>query len=215
MSHRAPVVALPTRTFNQPVATLIIEGVVTVLAMDRPAPARVIGHRVGVAAGASDRDLRLLALRVAHHNRAAIRVSNSLDHVCGWTGWQWDETYGTLPLGAIMGSATLADCLPIVDADRKRYGTADSLVVYTIDGHRMASYQGMDLTDQLAYSDFTPGRSAWVFEDAQPTTRRCPGCDGLGTYEDDPWPVCKVCDSAGHCPPIPWRGGPGFKGWEL
>lgn len=132
-----------------------------------------------------------------------------------------------LSLGAVVGSATIEACLPIIDASS--CGTnlngpehvcragGESLLLH----HRPLDrpgfedgYHERDVSDQLPYGDFTPGRYAWLLTDAAPTTERCPWCDG-DTYdpsyrgcpaEDGGPDPCPVCDGAGRCDPILARG---------
>lgn len=111
-----------------------------------------------------------------------------------------------LPLGAIVATARLVDCLPILpEADDYSDGRAC-----------IESYAGLlrqwgedaesfeDISDQLPYGDFTPGRWAWLLEDVQPTTERCPACWGEGLLHDLPlpWPLrgCTIeCEREVEC----------------
>lgn len=76
---------------------------------------------------------------------------------------------------------------------------------------------GDDVTDQLPFSDFTPGRWAVLLDDVTPTTDRRPACWGrkVRAVSGDEWllPGCDVCGATGTCPPIPWKGKPGV--WEV
>jgi hypothetical protein len=75
----------------------------------------------------------------------------------------------------------------------------------------------IDVTDQLPFGDFTPGRYAWLLGDVKPTTERCPRCWGWGVIRAHPVVVldddvlvegeaCPVCDQAKVCAPVPMRG---------
>lgn len=135
--------------------------------------------------------------------------------------WEWIETpnqnhwagvYEWVgPLGAIVATAQLVDCLPILpEADDYSDGRAC-----------IESYAGLlrqwgedadsfeDVSDQLPYGDFTPGRWAWLLGDVQPTTERCPACWG----EDPRIDYCQACDCAGRCAPIPAKGKQGVWRW--
>ena len=109
------------------------------------------------------------------------------------TGWWWHDDCGDpiiveqnptngwnqapAPLGAIVATATLADCLPMVD--------------YAEESHRPNPWNGkhrlwpnvrpgelwrtnpaggpaLDVSDQLPFGDFQPGRWAWMLTDVQP-----------------------------------------------
>lgn len=109
-----------------------------------------------------------------------------------------------LPLGVVVGSATLDAQVPIVDRRKYRYEAKVATVNVTgkawyfpSDGPRV------DLTDDAALSDFTPGRTALVLSDVAAVDTRCPNpeCrDGRitivhcpssdGWREHQPCPTC-------------------------
>lgn len=123
-----------------------------------------------------------------------------------------------LPLGAVVGSGVITASLPIVDSVCQAWG--DPCILARSDGlwhyHDGARTGRDDISDQLPYGDWTPGRYAWLIEDAAPTTERCPCCWGEGGGpawpQDDSW--CRACDGAGRCDPIPATGRQGFWNWE-
>lgn len=124
-----------------------------------------------------------------------------------------------LPLGAVVGSAVIEACYPIVEpftvtpTDDTISRTGDRLVLWP------AEQGGVNISDQLPYGDFTPGRYAWLLTDAAPTTERCPWCWGRvhptgllrhgepanGRTYGDLMP-CDVCFRDGRCEPIPVKG---------
>jgi hypothetical protein len=133
-----------------------------------------------------------------------------------------------LPLGAIVGSAVLVDCLPIVarsDTPQSSHllhvtwNEQDRLYRYDRGvahhgpqnlGHYPV-WEPTDLTDQLPLGDFTPGRWAWLIADAKPITERCPVCwGGRGTVTaglcidiDGNWwhePFAASCPGCVPCP---------------
>jgi len=138
--------------------------------------------------------------------------------------WEWDFDHGIItnwrtlasrpaPLGAVVASAVLTDCVPMHDTCAEPI--PDDLLYVTIDGRGLYRQQvigdpwvasnvvATDLTDQLPYGDFTPGRWALLLDDIKPTTERCPWCWG-GAVDTDGW--CRVCDDDLRCDPIPARG---------
>lgn len=138
-----------------------------------------------------------------------------------------------LPLGAVVGSATIEACYPIVRPALR--ATAEHVGVWEDrDGCGAILYKfdrpGGDLvasdviSDQLPYGDFTPGRYAWSLVDAAPTTERCPWCWGSGVrppYIGPDAPNCPVCRTdvftnfaAGRCDPIPARGRQRIWNWN-
>jgi hypothetical protein len=144
-----------------------------------------------------------------------------------------------LPLGVVVASANLVDCCPIggpysfrtgfVQGDEGDYpgqavvvhrpslGTyPDSLVVSE------ASTTTTDITDQLPFGIWEPGRWAWRLEDIAPTTDRCPTCWGVGEYRSAGRPggitniriSCLTCEGHGSCDPVPAKGGQRLWRWR-
>lgn len=96
-----------------------------------------------------------------------------------------------LPLGAIVGSGTVQACLPVVDRRRARWTDAPLVTHNLTTGcvRRWSSGGGGfdDVSDQLPYGDYTPGRYAWLIADAAPTTEPipCPGHQRFWTLPAD------------------------------
>lgn len=129
-----------------------------------------------------------------------------------------------LPFGAVVTSCQLIDCVPIVVGfdPRPEQGSyllrsvgglgRECLGVFDENGDGVAG----DLTDQMPFGDFTPGRYAWLLDDVKPTTERCPRCWGSGFDPDAPptlgnhYHPCPPCDGNGRCAPIPMRGRQGL-----
>lgn len=129
------------------------------------------------------------------------------DYECGGSRWI------NLPLGAVVGSAVLTDCVPITNVwpgpDCAHLAMRGDQRLELV--HRSADSDNgsiVDVTDQLPYGDFTPGRWAWILEDAQPCEQRCPMCWGKGFSEvsDLTYSPCALCHAAGVCGPVPMRG---------
>lgn len=136
--------------------------------------------------------------------------------------------FAELPLGKVVGSGTLAACVPITDT----HGDAASDHVFAMGNHLLRWHGGgmmsdaVVIDDQLPYGDFTPGRWAWLFEDVKPTTERCPRCWGkrMGTPKPastpmEPWVTpapafaryCATCHGAGVCDPASMKGTQGLR----
>lgn len=134
-----------------------------------------------------------------------------------------------LPLGAIVATANIVDCVPIVEwgtdpqRDHITVGKDGGLRAWhfvpeslplawqALDPAKRASAGGSnedDRTDQLPYGDFTPGRWAWLLDDVRPTTERCPACwgDGYEPTDVERRLSCQLCSGAGVCDPIPVKG---------
>lgn len=121
----------------------------------------------------------------------------------------------------IVASAVATDCVPIRCRPDNINETVDLPGVFILtEGQVILARTGRDWSYQPPYADFTPGRWAWLLDDVQPTSVRCPGCWGLGgTSGSIPYAVarwrtpCLACNGAGHCPPIPVKAEPGLWEW--
>lgn len=219
-------------TIRQPYATLIALGVKTIETRSWRAPQALIGQTIAIHAGkhrpkdvwcsASADPVFPPPLARLYDYGKCVDPQESNDGE--WWRYRWDG-----PLGAIVATATLADCVPMIDATDPEDYCADMeagfLAVlpkgdlsawFYADG---SDLDGRCITDQLPYGDFQPGRWAWLLTDVKPTTERCPAC--MGT-----WAPCRVCftltrlpggfyiGGAGTCPPIPAKGKQGLWEWR-
>lgn len=185
-------------TVRQPWASLIAFRVKTVETRGRR-----ISWRGRIAIHAAQHNRRPLwmpepvARAVAGHGLGGIITSSPAGPV-RVEGWR-------LPSGVIVGSAVLADCVPIVnEADPIPGGP----FVYGDPGNFIQVHDGPDDSapryseTEVDLGDYRPGRWALLLDDIAPTTERCPWCWGESTA-DDP---CAVCDGAYVCDPVPARG---------
>jgi hypothetical protein len=162
--------SMPVLTLHQPWASLIATGVKTI---------ETRGHRTNVRG------------RIAIH--AAARPVDR-----GWVGgWLVDRTRSDggwmrrstldpsfrLPLGAIVATAELTDCVPMVDEhpqwDGQAYlhvGVDLTLVVPWCGKAR----RGDIVSSQRPYGDFRPGRWAWLLADVEPLAEPVPFKGGQG-----------------------------------
>lgn len=193
-------------TLLQPWASLVGLGVKTMLDMSWPCPPSLIGQALAIHAGTK---------------------RPPLERVGGWVvGWGADghtdgmvevdgDRHVNLPLGAVVATCRVAACVPICE-ENEDAGPDYAVRLDLLGG---AWHGGRNVTDQLPYGDFTPGRYAWLLEDVKPTTERCPVCwlipsravderTGMRYVDDgygNPFP-CTWCDGRGHgCPPVPAR----------
>lgn len=137
-----------------------------------------------------------------------------------------NEERFVLPLGVIVASCKLVDCVPIVGAGRRTVAEVSALRIsgaVVVQGDLAAYYHSdtqpdemsVSVTDQVPYGDFTPGRFAWLLEDIKPVEQRCPACwdraikspNGKSYYAD-----CLTCEN-GVCQPIPAKGNQGLWEW--
>lgn len=97
-----------------------------------------------------------------------------------------------LPLGAVVATAQLVDCLEVVEADDP-YGVERPMaMVVNRDRTRLWHKVGdtvADFTDQLPYGDYTPGRYAWLLERIEPLDEPVParGKQGLWEWDRGAW----------------------------
>lgn len=125
-----------------------------------------------------------------------------------------------LPLGCVVGSGRLVDCLPMIEGQVIQVPNHDvlhitrvpdphlpmnpwsSVPTLTILRHAdLFDYSEIDhedVTDQMPYGHFEAGRFAWLFEDQATVWQRCPDCWG------DASTVCHLCHGVGRLeePPV-------------
>lgn len=138
-----------------------------------------------------------------------------------------------LPRGAIVATAEIVDCVPIVALNDAHPGSiwqsqappaSEAGLWFARPG---SMERAENRIDQLPYGDFTPGRWGWMLDDIKPTTERCPWCWGKGygpdgvdvggvvvVAFDTPYVQCPTCEGRGHCAPVPARGMPGMWRWR-
>jgi len=164
------------------------------------------------------------------YDKAAIAIENILDRKLGWNGWTYLETWGTLPLGSIIGSVELLDVVPIVDEGNcskvpgrgpiiavsrgGQYLTGLTWANTVSPGRYIDERLTERVSDQLPYGDYSAGRFACLFGDAKRTDQRCPACWGSGSYPPVTRQLCRTCHGRGACPPIPARGRQGIFDWS-
>ena len=220
-------------TLHQPWAQLIALGVKTIETRTKPTKYR---GELLIHAGAAEPpsgyqygDYEVPGLQMFHNGGYVPKMVRLTDY-----------TDIPLPLGAIVASCNLVDVVPIVGQDDDMPESACIEVSPTISllwgsvtivgkedvyGPREEDTRLViaEVTDQLPYGDLTPGRFAWLLEDIQPTTERCPACWGTGVdqfhaeyCDSDPcfhdW-NCATCKGKGTCDPIPARGRQGLWEW--
>jgi len=184
-------------TLHQPWATLIALNVKRIETRSWRAPASLIGQRIAIHAGAT-RGVVFNVLKAAARDldSDAIALCNAL--------YALDIEPIDLPLGAIVATATLADCVRMVSwtsldgpatwaahmIPEEGSGVERLLLLrdammggeaLRTDGPLPAD---IDISDQLPYGNFQPGRWAWMLTDITP------------------------------CGPVPAKGKQGLWNWE-
>jgi activating signal cointegrator 1 len=189
-------------TLRQPWASLVAEGVKTI-----ETRSWCTSHRGRIAIHAGQR---------YHDGEWNLDLGRATHRICGG----FERYPDALPRGAIIASAVLVDCVPIVDAGTS---TTDAFVAINCSDdvrddiamlYRSDDSDGVRIDDELPLGYFEPGRYAWLLEAIATTTERCPWCWGKGVrigrgfdgldvaYEY----ACPVCDENGGCRPIDAKG---------
>lgn len=212
-------------TLHQPYASLVALGVKTIETRSWPAPKSLIGQHIAIHAGAKLPEVARRGAPIGHFkvfaaSRCVPRFPREVHAILE----RCDGRISELPLGAIVATARLADCIPIVDLTKperraRRYvGVHPQLRELMVATGQLVPFFENRI-DQLPYGDFRPGRWAWLLDDVKPTTERCPACMGKGWLEDSPGAPdgslsgCLACRRDGACPPIPAKGRQGLWTW--
>lgn len=141
------------------------------------------------------------------------------------------DRYWPMPLGAVVATANLVDCLPMVEHVGR--SPADARYVQPLNGGewwicgpdpygRPSRMTEREITDQVPFGDFAAGRWAWLLEDVAATTERCPECwnqfegrmPGHVYGSNWAWVPCRTCDGDGKCDPVPAKGRQGLWSWD-
>lgn len=191
-------------TIRQPHASLIAAGVKTIETRPRSTSYR---GRIAIHAAKGERseEAAIVALPAFH---------DALWPHLGFTDRPMPAAVrARLPRGAVVASAVLTDCVPIGRChDPYASEVPDFAVAVHWEGDRAWHVVGdtaADITDQLPYGDFSPGRWALLLDDIKPTTARCPWCwtaRDKAEWVGATWLNCRLCDGGGHCDPVPARG---------
>lgn len=180
-------------TIRQPWATLIALGVKTIETRSWRAPQALIGQTIAIHAGKhrpKDVWCSFMNDPVFPPELAALYdygkcVDPQESNDGEWWRYRWAG-----PLGVIVATATLADCVEMVD--RRTIGTIapfgdDSLSINPATNvlmYRPKVGHMVNVTDQLPYGDFQPGRWAWMLADVRPCNPLpAKGKQGLWTWQ--------------------------------
>ena len=126
--------------------------------------------------------------------------------------------FGDMPLGAVVAVARLTDVVPVVEEDssfdEKGNDVYPPLIEVADSGAELRLWwpacaapgseaDEVDITDQLPYGDFTPGRRGWLLADITPLREPvseypCPEV-GWAVWDDEGREsyVCKRCNATG------------------
>ncbi len=169
-------------TLHQPYASLIALGDKTIETRSWPAPKSIIGHRIAIHASS-----RLSGRRGQITELGDFELTRDLSGYLlrGPIAWPY-----RLPLGAVVCTAVVSDSVPMVSATEGR--PVSAIRINHI--HPLTFIQGnydprvTDLSAQLPYGEFAPGRWAWMLEDVLPLARPIPakGKQGLWNFDLEP-----------------------------
>jgi hypothetical protein len=156
------------------------------------APRSLIGQRIAIHAAKTSKPWRELDAPSLMVERETIQAVLGALGVMNEDGSSWPSPFITedaievgdvvLPLGAVVGTAVLADCVPIVD----QHTTGTHLLVTD---SVMMIYDATDparnvgLADQEPYGHFAPGRWAWVLVDVDAFAEPVPATGRQGLWE--------------------------------
>ena len=114
-----------------------------------------------------------------------------------WMGRTESQPDYEVPVGRVVGTATVTHCLPI----------------YTLWTLTETGYDDIYITDETLFEPgaWTPGRWVLVLSDAAPVTARCPDCWGSGVESWETYPgvayaqpfACPSCEGAGRLTDYP------------
>lgn len=134
-----------------------------------------------------------------------------------------------LPLGKIVGTAYLYDCVPMtpgVDLTRPglhlSVGLDGTLLLVDPDSDDIPDHEDSDRSAERPYGVYEPGSWAWLLYKVKPVEERCPACLGLmpdgtpisevGFHRGDD--ACPTCRGIGHLvAPLPATGRQGLWTW--
>lgn len=160
-----------------------------------PAPKSLIGQRIAIHAAAKPPPN---ALNVGPFQ--VLRPRGTKPHLANFADdgrpWSFADRVDRLPLGAVVGTAVLADCVPMVEpnADYTEDGhdaVPPLLEVHGDDPWKLTLWDAAswpsehDVTDQLPFGHFAPGRWAWLLTDAERFAEPIPatGRQGIWNWE--------------------------------
>lgn len=168
-------------TLHQPWATLIALGVKSIETRSWRAPKSLVDERIAIHAGAKQPAswVTVGEYRIRGFGRNGLALTGP--GLAEFRSTPRLEGY-LLPLGAIVATARLTDCLPMLADGGDEEGPR--CVELRPVGQSLARiplrWGSRDITGQVPYGDFRPGRWAWLLEDVQPLAEPEPFKGGQG-----------------------------------
>lgn len=168
------------------------------------------------------------------------------DNAKAWNAWYSaglvsdDGETDHMPFGAVVASCRLVNCIPIIademlglfdndptewpepgvnwcaSVSEKQYSRNDVDIWRLVGADHLWARQ-RTAYDERPFGDYRPGRYAWLLEDVQPTSQRCPRCWGTRkVFGQDPnhpldMNVALICPCrSGRSDPVPMKGRQGL-----
>lgn len=203
-----------TLTLREPYASAIVNGIVGWYTSEDPPPEELVGQRLIVAATATDpgpvegwtviTDFLFTTDVIRHQAREDAPHGRDVD----------------LHPGCIVGAVTLAERVPVAGKGACSFHDDDRHVCESDGLLAVMGRHPTDISDQLPWADWSPGRWAWRIENPKPTSVECPVCGGEvrwthdGTWIDEGREPCVECHGDGDCPPIPYSAPEGLSEFD-
>lgn len=160
---------MPALTLWQPWASLMAIGVKSIETRSWPAPVKLIGDRIALHAAA----------RVPTPARGPMFVGDF--HVAqGGTWLHGRDVDVPMPFGAVVATARLSACVPIVETESHRPAPQRSdqpCVTNPHDGGNLVGYWRDGFVTYFSdrpFGDYRVGRWAWLLEDVEPLAEPVP-----------------------------------------
>ena len=180
-------------TLHQPYASLVALEVKTIETRTWPTPKSLVGQRIAIhAAKKPVRSVYDYGDGTYSAKTPPPGFEHTQDHC-----WEWIENvnygggegrwYWTAPLGAVVATARLAACIPIIDGHSKHcsyeapehvcVGHAAGSALHHLPINGQHDVTEFDVTDQLPFGNFEPGNWGWMLEDIEALAAPIP-CKG-------------------------------------
>ncbi len=160
-------------SLHQPYASLVALNIKTIETRGRAAPKALIGQRIAIHAA------KRWPVKGEYPGECAVDLTGDLMY---WLPEPFTEEQAVaaglppdgdligfpLPLGYILATALLADCVPIRGSTGWALSMLPPTVLMSDDAPLVMAPDGRSIEDQRPYGDFRHGRWAYLFEDVEP-----------------------------------------------
>lgn len=174
-------------TIKQPYASLVIRGIKWIETRSWAAPQSLIGQELYIHAAKEWYPGWLKWIDPDGSDgwklEAIDNVGGESTEDCNGSCYYKPWKYG-LPLGVILGTVVLYDCVPMITDDEMRPEEGEYVVLDGYGKARLGPHLN-DLSDQVPYGDFRSGNFAWMLGEPARFRRPIPakGKQGLWNWE--------------------------------